>query len=92
MTSKVALIKYLHQAAFSQPKQTLLKVINNKQFSTEPRFTARAVQKYLPDSAPSTDKEHTKIQRQVIRSTKDKIMTAIDKLETNRDLHLSITL
>ena len=73
-------------------KKKLPKAINNNVFSTWPGFTARAVQKYLPDSAPSTDKEHTKIQRQLIRSTKDKIMTAIDKLETNRDLHLSITL
>ena len=49
MKSKAALIKYLHQAEFSQPKQTLLKEINNKQLSTCPGFTAHAVQKYLPD-------------------------------------------
>ena len=40
---KVSLIKYLHQAAFSPPKQTLLKAINDKQFSTWPEFTYQAV-------------------------------------------------
>ena len=62
MTSKAALVKYLHQAAFSPPKQTILKAINNKQFSTWPGFTARAVQKYLPYSGPATNKGHMKRQ------------------------------
>ena len=34
MAFKAALIKYLHEATLSPPKQTLLKAINNKQFST----------------------------------------------------------
>ena len=83
---KVSLIKYLHQAAFSPPKQTLLKATNNKQFSTWPGFTVREVQKYLPDLAPEKDKGHTKRQKQGIRSTKDKIKTALYILKTNRDL------
>ena len=91
MTSKAAIIKYLHQAAFSLPKQTLLKAINNKQFSTCPGFTARAVQKYLPDSALATDKVHMKIQKQVIWSTKEKIKTVLEILKTKRDLYLPIT-
>ena len=60
---KVALIKYLHQAAFIAPKWTLIKAIDNKQFSS-------AVQKYLTDSAPVTDKGYMKQQKQGIRRTK----------------------
>ena len=92
ITSKAALIKYLHQAAFSPPKQTLLKAINNKQFSTWPGLTPRAVQKYLPDSAPAIDKGHIKRQKQGIRSTREKIKTVFDILETNRYLRPPITI
>ena len=63
MTSNAALIKYLHQAEFITPKQTLLKATNNKQFSTWPGFTAWAVKKYLLDSVPATDKVHMKRQK-----------------------------
>ena len=63
MTLKEALIKYLHQTAFIPLKQTLLKAINSKQISTWPGFTARAVQKYLPDSVPKTNNGHTKRRR-----------------------------
>ena len=90
VTSKAAIIKELHQAEFSPPKQTLLKEINNKQFSTWPGFTARAVQKYLPYLATATDKGHMKRKEQVIRRTKEKIKKALDKLETNRDMYLPI--
>ena len=34
MTSKARLIQYLHQAAFSPPKATLLKALQNNQFVT----------------------------------------------------------
>ena len=39
MTSKASLIQYLHQAAFSPPKATLLKSVNNNQFVTWPGLT-----------------------------------------------------
>ena len=91
MTSKEPLIKYIHQAAFSPPKQTLLKAISNKQFSTWPGFTAREVKKYLPESAPAIDKGHTRRQNQGIRITKEKTKTALYILDTNRDLHPPIT-
>ena len=59
MTSKAALIKYLHQAAFSPQKQTKIKAINKECFSTRPGFTTQAVPKYLLDSALATDNGHT---------------------------------
>ena len=66
MTSKEPLIKYIHQAAFSPPKQTLLKAISNKQFSTWTGFMAQAVPKYLPNSTTSTEKVHKKRRNQGI--------------------------
>ena len=85
MTLKAALIKYLHQEALSTSKQTLIKAIEKK-FSTWTGFTSRAVQKYIPDSAPETDKGHIKRQKQGIRSTKEKIKTVLESTETDRDL------
>ena len=70
MTSKASLIQYLHQAAFSTPKTTLIKVLHNNQFAKWPGLTVKAVQKYLPDSVPATDKGHMKQKKQGIRSTK----------------------
>jgi hypothetical protein len=66
MTSKESLIKYLHQCLFSPPKRTLIKAIQNNQFTTWPGLTANAVQQYLPDSSPATDKGHMKRQKQGI--------------------------
>ena len=60
MTSKASLIQYLHQAAFSPPKATLLKALHNNQFVMWPGLTVKAVQKYLPESSPATDKGHMK--------------------------------
>ena len=71
MISKEALIKYLHQVIFSPPKQTILKAIGNKQFSTWTGFMAQAVQKYLPDLAPAIYKGHMKRQKQVLRSAEE---------------------
>jgi hypothetical protein len=87
MTSKEALIKYLHQCLFSPTKRTLLHAIENKQLTTWPGLTTRAVQKYLPDSAPATDKGHMKRQKQGIRSTRQKLRAELDKIETARDMH-----
>ena len=50
MTSKASLIQYLHQAAFSPPKATLLKAVHNNQFVMWPGLTVKSVKKYLPDS------------------------------------------
>ena len=47
----------------------------------------KAVQKYLPESSPATDKGHMKRQKQGIRSTKDKIMTTLSTIETERDIN-----
>ena len=56
----------------------------NNQMSTWPGLTTEAVQKYLPDSCPATDKGHMKRQRKCIRSTKDKINDALEQIETAR--------
>ena len=79
MSSKEALIKYLHQCLFCPPKRTLLKAIKNNQLTTWPGLTAKAVERYLPDNAPATDKGHMSRHRKGIRSTRKK--EALDKLE-----------
>ena len=58
-TTKADLIQYLHQAAFSPVKKTWMKAIENGQFATWPGLTKEAVQKYLAESSPATDKGHT---------------------------------
>ena len=70
MTSKEEVIKFLHQCLFCPTKSTLLKAIMNNQLTTWPGLTAEAVEKYLPESCPATDKGHMKIQQKGIRSTK----------------------
>ena len=70
MTSKEEVIKFLHQCLFCPTKSTLLKAIKNNQLTTWPGLTAEAVEKYLPESCPATDKGHTKRQQKGIRSTK----------------------
>ena len=86
MTSKAALIKYLHQCLFCPPKSTLIKAIKNSQLTTWPGLTAEAVEKYLPNNAPATDKGHMRRQRKGIRSTR-KTNHALEAIETERDFH-----
>ena len=69
-TTKVELIKYLHQAAFSPVKATWKKAIENGHFTTWPGLTTEAVEKYLPRHSPATDKGHMSRQKQGIRPTK----------------------
>ena len=90
MTSKASLIQYLYQAAFSPPKATLLIAVYKNQFVTWPGLTVNAVKKYLPDSSPETDKGHMKRQKQGIRITKEKIMTALSTIETARYINPSM--
>ena len=87
MTSKVRLVQYLHQAAFSPPKATLIKAVHNNPFVTWPGLTVKAVQKYLPESSLATDKGQMKRQKQGIRSKKEKIMTALSTIETAKDIN-----
>ena len=75
MTSKEELIRYLHQCLFCPPKSTLLK-------ATLRGLSTEAVQKYLPDSCPATDKGHMKRQQKGIKSTKDKINNTLEQIET----------
>ena len=71
MTSKGALINFLHQCAFSPAIPTWIKAIDNGQFATWPGLTSKAVRKYMTPS-PATDKGHMKRMRQNVRSTKIK--------------------
>ena len=48
MTSKEALIRYLHQFLFSPTKKTLVKAIENNQLTTWPGLTTEAVCNHLP--------------------------------------------
>ena len=84
MTSNEELIRYLHQCLFCPPKSTLLKAIKNNQLATWPGLTAEAVQKYLPDSCPAIDKGHMKRQKKGIRSIKEKVKDAFEKIERAR--------
>ena len=58
-SSKVKLIQFLHQCAFSPPPSTWIKAINNGHFESWPGLTAKAGRKYLPDST-ATAKGHLK--------------------------------
>ena len=87
LTSKASVIKFLHQCLFSPPKTTLLKAVENNQLPTWPGFTAEAIKKYLPESSPATDKGHMKRQRQGIRSTKEKVQTALETFEYEQDMN-----
>ena len=69
MTSKESLIRYLHQCLFSSIKKTLVKSIENNQFTTWTGLTSDAMRKHLPDLSPKTDKGHMKRQRKGIRVT-----------------------
>lgn len=87
MTSKGSLIKYLHQCLFSPPKATLLKAIKNKQFTSWPGLTEKAVQAYLPQSSPATDKGHMKRIRKGIRSTQTRKETEQEVREQAEDMN-----
>ena len=78
ITSKEEPIRYLHQCLFCPPKLTLLKAIKNHQLATWPGLTTEAVQKYLPESCPATDKGNMKIQIKGIGSTTDKLKDALE--------------
>ena len=54
----------------------------NNQLATWPGLTIEAVQKYLPDSCPSTEKGLMKRHQKGIISTKDKINDALEQIET----------
>ena len=84
MSSKEEVIKFLHQCLFCPPKSTLLKAIRNNQLAMWPGLTAEAVEKYLPESCPATDKGHMKRQQNGIRSTKQKIKKALNIIETQQ--------
>ena len=84
MSSNESLIQYLHQALFSPSKATLIKAINNNQLASWPGLTTAAVNKYLPDSSPATNKGHMKRQKKSIRSTTEKLAIKVRESETQQ--------
>ena len=56
------------------------------------RLHSASRSKNLPDSAPAAEKDNMKRQKQVIRSTKDKIKTALEILDTHRYIHPPIAI
>ena len=93
MTSKQALIKYLHQCLFSPPKTTLIHALKQNYFPTWPGFTAATVKRYLPDAVPATHKGHMRRQRKGLRSTSEtppQPTTETTTTETFQDFHLPV--
>ena len=80
MSCKESLIKYLHQCLICPPKKTLIIAIKNNQLTTWPGLTFRAVERYLPDHAPATDKGRTKRHKKGIRSTKQKLKDDMESI------------
>ena len=87
ITSKNALIKFLHQCLFRPPKTALIKACENNQFPTWPGLTANAVKNHFTDHAPSTDKGHMKRQRQGFQSLKEKLKEALYTVEMDIDIN-----
>ena len=65
----------------------LIKAIQNNQLEMWPGLTTTAVEKYLPDSLPATDKGHTKQQRKGTRTTQDKLKEKLEVIETEQDIN-----
>ena len=82
MTSKEEIIRYLHQCLFCPTKSTLLKAIKKNQLATWTGLTTEAIQKYLLESFPATDKGHMKRKRKCNISTRDKIKDTLEQIET----------
>ena len=55
-------------------------------------LTITAVDKYLPDISPATDKGHMKRQRKVLRTTQDNMKEKLDMIEMERDIHPPVEL
>ena len=52
-----------------------------------PDLTETAVDKYLPDSSPATDKGYTKLQRKSLRTTQDTLKEKLEVIEMEQDIH-----
>ena len=50
-------------------------------------LTITAVDKYLPDISPATDKGHMKRQRKFLRTTQDHMKEKLDVIEMERNIH-----
>ena len=87
ITSKVDLIRYLHQCLFYPPKWTLIKAIQNNQLKKCPGLTTNAVYTYLPYISPTTDKVHMKRQRKVLRTTQDTLKEKLEVIEIEQYIH-----
>ena len=84
VSCKESLIKYLHQCLFCPPKTTLLAAITNNRLATWPGLTARAVEWYLLDHAPATNKGHMKRHKKGIRTTKQRMRDDLEAIEVKK--------
>jgi hypothetical protein len=74
---------WYHAAAGFPVKETFAKAVCNGNYATWPKLTVTLINKYMPD-ADKTAKGHLKGQRQGIRSTRQKAVTALIKTEEAR--------
>ena len=73
------------------PKKTLIKALENDQLPTWP-ITKEAVEKYLPDYSPATDKGSMRRQRQGMQSTRkrprnERLRARLEQIDMERDFH-----
>ena len=69
----------------------MLKALENDQLPTWP-ITKEAVEKYLPDYSPATDKGSMRRQRQGMQSTRrqprnEELRARLEEIEMERDFH-----
>ena len=91
LSSKESLVKFLHQCLFSPPKKTLIKALENDQLPTWP-ITREAVEKYLPDYSPATDKGSMRRMQKGMQSTKRRprnevLRARLEEVEMERNFH-----
>ena len=72
------IVRFLHAAAGFPTKRTWLKAIKKEFYSSWPGLTAKAVEKYFPESE-ETQKGHMRSVKAGIRSTKKETMKGTDE-------------
>ena len=80
MPSTEKLIRYLHACAGYTTKETWVKAIRSGNYKSWPGINVKKVNKYYPETY-KTPKGHMRQVCQSIRSTKEKVIVAIDEDE-----------
>ena len=68
------------------PNKQSIKAIQQNQLTTWPGLTETAVDKYIPDISPSTNKGHMKRQRNGIKMTQDNMKDKLEVFGVERDI------